>query len=192
MVVFTSQARALDGDVLTVTFPNQTDVDNFKQPQGAGEGVSEYLRKAIIEVLGIRVKFIARVEPSLADAATPEPTASVSGPSTNSGTEGSVDETVADASLPAASPSAGAQGTATTTVDDAGWAVAEIPTSAPEPSSAPAARPAKAPASSAPAASANASSPEPMRYGESVVREILGASFIEEHSVAPSVTPREN
>jgi len=28
------------------------------------------------------------------------------------------------------------------------------------------------------------------RYGESVVREILGASFIEEQAVAPRVTPR--
>jgi DNA polymerase-3 subunit gamma/tau len=29
------------------------------------------------------------------------------------------------------------------------------------------------------------------RYGESVVREILGASFIEEQTVAPRVAPRE-
>ncbi|MBC7403226.1 MAG: hypothetical protein H7279_08665, partial [Microbacteriaceae bacterium] len=29
------------------------------------------------------------------------------------------------------------------------------------------------------------------RYGESVVREILGASFIEEQAVAPRVAPRE-
>jgi DNA polymerase-3 subunit gamma/tau len=33
---------------------------------------------------------------------------------------------------------------------------------------------------------------ESKRYGESVVREILSASFIEEQTVAPRVTPREN
>ena len=66
MVVYTSQARALDGDVLTVTFPNETDVANFKKPQGPGESVSEILRSAILSILGLRVKFIAKVEPTLA------------------------------------------------------------------------------------------------------------------------------
>jgi DNA polymerase-3 subunit gamma/tau len=71
MVVFNSQVRALDGDILTLTFPNETDVANFKQPLGAGQGVSEILRKAIVDVLGLRVKFIARVEPTLAATAAP-------------------------------------------------------------------------------------------------------------------------
>ena len=31
---------------------------------------------------------------------------------------------------------------------------------------------------------------EKARYGESVVRELLGASFIEEHDVAPRVVPQ--
>ena len=69
MVVFTSQARALSGDILTLTFPSETDVANFRQPPVAGEGVSEHLRRAILDVLGIRVKFIARVEPTLSDPA---------------------------------------------------------------------------------------------------------------------------
>jgi DNA polymerase-3 subunit gamma/tau len=70
-------------------------------------------------------------------------------------------------------------------VDEAGWAVAEIPGST-EPE-APAAR--RSPTA---AKAAAPTSTEPQRYGESVVREILGASFIEEHTVAPRVTPREN
>jgi DNA polymerase-3 subunit gamma/tau len=37
-----------------------------------------------------------------------------------------------------------------------------------------------------------ASIAESQRYGESVVREILGASFIEEQAVVPRVTPRDN
>jgi DNA polymerase III subunit gamma/tau len=32
---------------------------------------------------------------------------------------------------------------------------------------------------------------EDSRYGESVVREILGASFIEEQPVAPRVVPKD-
>ncbi|WP_167044507.1 DNA polymerase III subunit gamma and tau [Salinibacterium sp. ZJ454] len=82
MVVYTSQARVLADDVLTVTFPSQKDVDNFKQ-QGL-EGVSENLRRAILSVLGVRVKFIAKVEApgkpltaaqtAAAPASTPAPT----------------------------------------------------------------------------------------------------------------------
>ena len=163
MVVYTSQARALDGDVLTVTFPNETDVASFKKPQGPGESVSEILRSAILRILGLRVKFIAKVEPTLAaivdeiavsEADAPEPTE------------------------PEAEPA----------VDEAGWAVAEIPASIDD----------EAPVASKPAQrastakAATTSAPEPQRYGESVVREILGASFIEEQSVAPRVTPRDN
>jgi DNA polymerase-3 subunit gamma/tau len=69
IVVFSSQARALAGDVLTLTFPNDNDVADFRQPPVDGEGVSEYLRRAILDVLGIRVKFIARVEPTMASTA---------------------------------------------------------------------------------------------------------------------------
>jgi DNA polymerase-3 subunit gamma/tau len=191
MVVYTSQARALDGDILTVTFPNETDVASFKLPQGAGEGVSEYLRKAILEVLGLRVKFIAKVEPTLAALA---------------------DDDVPEPTEPDTEPA----------VDAAGWAVAEIPGAADERSAAVASshagaakgsaaegtssatarsapsRPSlaqSAPARTPPAAAKDASNPsasEPQRYGESVVREMLGASFIEEQTVAPRVTPRDN
>jgi len=69
MVVFPAQARAINGDVLTLTFPNEKDVTSFKQPPVAGEGVSEHLRRAILDVLGIRVKFIARVEGTMANTA---------------------------------------------------------------------------------------------------------------------------
>jgi DNA polymerase-3 subunit gamma/tau len=78
IVVFSSQARALAGDVLTLTFPSENDVANFRQPPSSGESVSEYLRRAILDVLGIRVKFIARVEPTMAN--TPPP-ARTGGPS---------------------------------------------------------------------------------------------------------------
>ncbi|MFZ2964641.1 MAG: hypothetical protein WA006_08165, partial [Rhodoglobus sp.] len=147
-VVYTAQARALDGDVLTLSFVSQNDVDSFKQPQGAGEGVSEVLRAAIVEVLGLRVKFIAR-----ADAAPGEPT-----------------PPPAEVEAPPAP-------------EEEGWAVAVIPDAAPQEPAEPVA-PVRAVAASAPTAA------EPTRYGESVVRELLGASFIEEQPIAPRVTPQ--
>ncbi len=64
--------------------------------------------------------------------------------------------------------------------DKDGWAVAEIPSS--EPATPAPRQPRKAPEV--------AVSTEPVRYGESVVRELLGASFIEEEQVAPRVVPR--
>jgi DNA polymerase-3 subunit gamma/tau len=78
--------------------------------------VSEVLRSAILEVLGIRVKFLPRIE-------------SQQGPE------------IAQREPETAQPEAGS---------------AEVPAQAPAPI------------------------PESERYGESVVREILGASFLEE------------
>jgi DNA polymerase-3 subunit gamma/tau len=202
MVVYTSQARALDGDILTVTFPNETDVANFKQPIGAGEGVSEYLRRAILEVLGIRVKFIARVEPTLATAA---PAAAQAASSPVRDDDPGLPDEPPEPSEPDIEPA----------VDESGWAVAAIPTSS-EPESEASSGPrvaratgssgnAKAVGTPAPAAMRApivksapapeepvAKSNEPQRYGESVVREILGASFIEEQTIAPRVTPRDD
>ena len=148
-VVYTATARALDGDVLTLSFVSQADVDSFKQPQGSGEGVSEVLRRAIVEVLGLRVKFIAKADAS-AEPPAAAPTTSVTPPVSEK--------------------------------DAQGWAVAEIPGSEP---------PAPAPAAKASAASSEPAKPaDKARYGESVVRELLGASFIEEQDVAPRVVPR--
>ncbi|HEY1531536.1 MAG TPA: DNA polymerase III subunit gamma and tau [Galbitalea sp.] len=165
MVVQTSQARALDGDVLTVTFANEADVANFKKPQTADESVSEVLRGAILTVLGLRVKFIAKVEPTLAAVA----------------------EEIAASETDAPEPTEPDDEPA---VDESGWAVAAIPGSSdPEPEQPAASR---APRSPSARTSPATTSTEPQRYGESVVREILGASFIEEQTVAPRVTPRDN
>jgi DNA polymerase III subunit gamma/tau len=180
MVVYTSQARVLDGDVLTVTFPNESDVASFKKPQGPGESVSEILRSAILAVLGLRVKFIAKVEPTLAAIAEETALADAAAPTSETTP---VDEAAPEPTEPDAEP----------IVDAAGWAVAEIPVSLDNRESPSAAvKPAAAKQAAAPVATTATSAPEPQRYGESVVREILGASFIEEQAVAPRVTPREN
>ncbi|WP_407933055.1 DNA polymerase III subunit gamma and tau [Herbiconiux daphne] len=65
LVVYTAQVRALDGDVLTLAFPSENDVASFKERSAPGQGVSEFLRQAILDVLGLRVKYIARVDSSL-------------------------------------------------------------------------------------------------------------------------------
>ena len=145
MVLQTAQARDLKGDILTVTFVSQNDVDQFKS--GGITGVSEYLRNAILEVLGTRVKFIAKVETPLSESPPddlPEP------PEPD--------------------------------VEPGGWAVAAIPASEPvDEKPAPRQRP---------VASVAPTTPNDNRYGESVVREILNASFIEEQPHVPRVIPR--
>jgi len=203
LVVFTANVRDLRDDVLTLTFASENDVAAFKQSSPTGDSVSEHLRTAILGVLGLRVKYIARVDPSPAAPAASAPAAPASAPA------------------PTAAPAAKA------VPASGGWAVAQIPqseeppeddspaepawasTGAPAPTPAPQATPPAAPQeSTAPAAPAApvqqaaapqrparptpaASGPdEKQRYGESVVREILGASFIEEQPHVQRVIPR--
>jgi DNA polymerase-3 subunit gamma/tau len=153
MVVYTSTPRVLDGDVLTLSFPSETDVSNFKERPTSGDSVSEQLRAAITAVLGIRVKFVARVE-----AAAPAP--------------------VEDAAVEAP-------------VATSGWNVTAIPGSEEAPAageSVPEA-PAEEPTTNAPQAESGKRVLAAGRYGESVVRELLGANFIEEQDLAPRDRP---
>jgi DNA polymerase-3 subunit gamma/tau len=212
-VVYTSQPRVLTDDVLTVSFVSQNDVDAFKQ--GGPSGVSEVLRNAIIEVLGLRVKFIARAEgPSAAPVAEGAPAAAAA-PAPFDGPEpvepvrdepeppelvepappppAVVPAAKAQAATkppaaikppadsapvkPAAEPAASAP--TKPAVDAAGWAVAEIPQD-----DAPTTKHVPKPKVG------TVASTEPARYGESVVRELLGANFIEEQVIAPKVVPR--
>ncbi|MBF4617404.1 DNA polymerase III subunit gamma and tau [Clavibacter sp. VKM Ac-2873] len=77
LVAVTATPRALVEDVLTLSFVSANDAERFKERGAPGQGVSDILRTAILDVLGIRVKFIARVEPhggSAAPAGTAAPT----------------------------------------------------------------------------------------------------------------------
>jgi DNA polymerase-3 subunit gamma/tau len=247
MVVFASQARALNGDVLTVAFQSETDATRFKeQLQGAGESVSEHLRRAILDVLGIRVKFIARVEsggPVEDLAPPPEPDYEPSDPydpgpveaapvippaaerpAPPSGRPQTAPQPRAEPQRPAAQPPRAAEPpksappapeAARTQPATGGWSVVKIPqpepsgddvapagsavprTEPPRQSTPPAPTPAPravppTPPQQSPAPSqapqrpqAERSPDERRRYGESVVREILNASFIEEQKIAP-------
>ena len=81
MVAFTAQVREFrDGEVLVLAFPSEQDVAGFRG--GApGQSVSELLRGAIASVLGVTVKFIAKVDASSDRSAPAAPTAPASQPS---------------------------------------------------------------------------------------------------------------
>ena len=73
-VAFTTKVLDFEGDVLTLLFQSQRDVDAFKISQGA----SEVLRTVIKEKLGVVVKYRAKVAeeaPAPVTAAVIEPTA---------------------------------------------------------------------------------------------------------------------
>jgi len=207
MVVYTSTPRALNDDVLTLSFPSETDVTNFKERPISGDSVSEQLRSAITAVLGIRVKFVARVDAAGGAPVSAAPAAAAPAPE-------SADGDVA-ASPPASDAPAEPADQAPST---SGWNVTPIPGSEqaapvaepvtePESSSAPkptgASKPSGArmpteapgpaapaePASSASAVDAARAAAASSRYGEAVVRELLGASFIEEQNLAPRDRP---
>lgn len=61
LVASNARVHAYEGDVLTVTFQSQSDVQKFRQ-RGVAANASEDLRAAIDRVLGVRVKFLARLD----------------------------------------------------------------------------------------------------------------------------------
>lgn len=117
LLVSVATVADFSGDVLTLTFANASDVAKFKQLL-AGAGPSEDLRTAIRQIFGIRVKYLAKHDPGAADSAGP----SDDGPS---GGSGPTDPP------PAHKPRGGAT-VASTAPAVTDWAVAPIPSSAPE------------------------------------------------------------
>jgi DNA polymerase-3 subunit gamma/tau len=199
LVVYTAQPLELrDGKTLVLSFPSQKDVEELKKPASPGQGVGDLLKKAFVEVLGLEPALIARVDAS----AAPAPSASARATTA----EPPLDEVPPPDDFPP--------------TDSQGWAVTAIPytePAAPDAASETRTKPAlNTPSATPPAASsaappqaeveATVSEPAPAktesprasaaaatdsaRYGESVVRELLGASFIEEQPVAPRVVPR--
>jgi DNA polymerase-3 subunit gamma/tau len=210
LVVSTSTPIALrEGNILDLTFASQKDVDALKQRSAPGEGVADHLKQAVVEVLGFRPLLTAKVE---ATREAPAPVAAAApAPAPAPADEKRVDEvkrvepvetspTTEEPPLPDEPPEPDAPDEEPALT----WATATIADSEPE------TRPAPAPVKAAPAAKAPApavqkaapsipvatppsgSTPaDKQRYGEAVVREILGASFIEEQAIAPRVVPRE-
>ncbi|WP_349903372.1 DNA polymerase III subunit gamma and tau [Parafrigoribacterium humi] len=204
MVVFTAKPLELrDGGILVLSFQSQNDVDALKQQTMPGEGVGDYLKKAVFDVLGFTPKLLAKVETTKASG--PAPTA----------------QTQARLAEPDDAPEPTEPDVESPAPDGNTWYTAPVSDSEPEtrpvraePESAPkvtpksspkgdsASRPKTQPGAKAQPVSSvppEQQAPQPEkpaydkdRYGESVVREILGASFIEEQAIAPRVAPRES
>ena len=222
MVVFTATPLALrEGNILDLSFVSQTDVEALKQRTKPGEGVSDFLKQAVYDVLGFRPLLTARAEAARPDAAREDaareeaarPDAPVVPlrPIQTSAAPVPPDEVppsdVPASDVPESDPPASQEPPEPTGPDieppaPAGitWETAVITDSEPETKRMPepVAKKIEKPAVAATAEPAARKRPAPIatadgkqRYGESVVREILGASFIEEQTVAPRVAPRE-
>jgi DNA polymerase-3 subunit gamma/tau len=223
MVVFTAKPLELrEGDILVLSFQSQNDVDALKQQTTPGEGVGDYLKKAVFDVLGFTPKLLARVETTRASGpASSGPASAASAPAAQTPAEpkpasGSDDaQDAPEPTEPDVEPPV---------PDGNTWFTAPVSDSEPEtrpvrpepknepkrdpkntpkssPKGGPASQSKTQPAAKAQPASSAEAAPEAQqpqkpayeknRYGESVVREILGASFIEEQTIAPRVAPRE-
>lgn len=185
MVAFTAKVTELrpadDGAILVLSFPSARDVEAFRKPAAAGTGVSEVLRAAIVQVLGNTVKFITKVDSEPVESTTQDFTAAAAAATA------AAQPVDAPAAKPASKPAAASvKSTEAATTD---WDVVAIPNDdappaddeAPQPEL-PAEEPTHAESPAAPAKPSKPAKAAPAsnRYGEAVVREMLGAEFIEE------------
>ena len=155
MVAFSLTVVDFADDILTLKFLSQNDLDAFKNASGA----SDILRKAIVDVLGVQVKFKAQIEaatpaapvaPVVAAVPKTAPIAVVHTPAPDDEEPApEYDEPVVQVEVP----------------KTAAEAVAPKADAAPKPDA-------------APAKSRNGMVDESARYGESLLREMLGAEPI--------------
>ena len=217
MVIYTATPLALrEGNILDLSFVSQTDVEALKQRTTPGEGVSDFLKQAVYDVLGFRPLLTARAEaarPELARADAPvvplrpiQKSAVLPPASEPPASDESASDEQASAEPPLEEPpleeppEPSGPDSEPPVPSGITWETAVITDSEPETKRMPepVARKVEKLVVSAPAEPAAPKRPAPVatadgkqRYGESVVREILGASFIEEQAVAPRVAPRE-
>ncbi|MGV8911488.1 MAG: DNA polymerase III subunit gamma and tau [Rhodoglobus sp.] len=217
MVVFTAKPLELrDDKILVLSFPSERDVEALKQRSAPGEGVGDYLKKAFVHVLGFEPALMARVEgtsaaPPASPPKSPEPQPSEPQPSAPAVDEGPEPEEPAPAEdrepggwavaaipesepEPDGDPSAARGGAASKSSvkerEQQAAQTAKKPTADRLAEAAAAAPPAPPESLAKVAMSATAAQMDRSRYGESVVRELLNATFIEEEQVAPRVTPQ--
>lgn len=160
MVAFSLTVVDFADEILTLKFLSQNDLDAFKNASGA----SDILRKAIVEVLGVQVKFKAQIE-----------TASPAAPAAPVAPAAVALKTSPIAIVHTESP----DDYEPEPEDDEPVVQVEPPKRAAEPAeSASLAAPAAPKAEAAPAKSRNGMVDESARYGESLLREMLGAEPI--------------
>jgi DNA polymerase-3 subunit gamma/tau len=180
IVVNTAAVREYDGDVVTLVFPSETDAASFRPQPGVPGGVHEKLRESIMAVTGESPKFRVSVEgtPTAAidtvPAAKPAPVVvpdapgddwavvDIPGADEASSAGASSDDEVSTSSTGERTSSTGER----TSSDD------EVSTSS----------------TGAGANSTGDSSGDDGRYGESVVRDLLGATLLKEERTGPIET----
>ncbi len=193
MIVYTARPLELRADnVLVLSFPSQNDVDALKLRAAPGEGVADYFKQAVFDVLGFRPLLLAKVDAAKVDAAKVDAAkVDAAGPP--------VQETPPEPTEPDVEPPVPSGTTwETAVVTDAEpetKRASEEPSKAVPRGAVPSKSQETAPKAKQVIAKPTIQKPsEPgdkQRYGEAVVREILGASFIEEQAITPRVTPRE-
>ena len=176
LVVSTAEVRDYADEVLTLVFARETDAAAFRPQPGVPGGVHEITRQSIQKVLGANVKFRLSVEGTRTqpvDAPLP-------------------DTEVIPVSAPQSVTSVAPEFEPATDVaaEPEGWSTVQIPGSKPKPEFADADAGTTAGADASPAViDADDESKADTRYGESLVREVLGATFIsEEKSGEPDTT----
>jgi DNA polymerase-3 subunit gamma/tau len=180
IVVTTASVREYDGDVVTLVFPSETDAASFRPQQGVPGGVHEKLRESIMAVTGESPKFRVSVEgtPTAAidtvPAAKPAPVVVPDAPGDDWAV---VDIPGADeastSSASDSSSSASEVSTSSTDDSDAGTSVTNDNSGATNEVS---------------TSLTGDSSGDDGRYGESVVRDLLGATLIKEERTGPIET----
>ena len=206
-VMYLTEPVALDdGDVLTIAFTSNNDANRFKERTNPADSVSEQMRGAILHVLGHRVKFKVRVDEARpqptsapeedAPPADPDPAPAAAAAAPAAPVTGwnvvAIPGSAAPASAPAPPPPTGGRSRAEDTPPpsdldappdegepDHREGEAAAPSAAPEPG----AQPRAAPSAVHPAVAAGRE-----RYGEAVVREVLGARFLAEEAVDSAVS----
>ena len=149
VVVNSARPVILEGDVLTLEFSEQMWVDRFKENPPSGKAVFEDLREGILGALGVRLRFVPRLG-----------TMSGTGPTTPA----------APVNASQIEPSAAIERPTETPDDDA-------PTTKMEPVESPELV-APAPAEAEPVETEPTVAEPAERRGESVIREMLGATLI--------------
>ncbi|TFC92936.1 MULTISPECIES: DNA polymerase III subunit gamma and tau [Cryobacterium] len=81
LVLYTARAMELrGGELLVLSFPSHNDVAGLKQSAAPGQGVGDYLKRAVNEVLGFTPKLTAIVDSSQRTDAPASPISAVSAP----------------------------------------------------------------------------------------------------------------
>lgn len=146
MLVMNADVRDLKEDILTLVFPSPKDLESFKKLAG-GDGPSEHLRSAIVDVLGLRVKYIAKVD------GAPDPGASASAPVSPAQAAPREQRASSTSDSPPAEPEEPAPAPPSGAVGQSEWApAADEPPFDPYEDAAPPDEPVPAPAQAAPVA----------------------------------------